>query len=179
MRCLIPILGLCLAVMSASGATLEKLSLDDMIQKSTGIVRGKVQSCTGEARGPVIYTRCRIAISEKWKGSDGASVDVRIPGGSVNGQTQTFSGSPALNANDEYVLFLWTGKSGITQLIGLSQGVLTVRFDSKGDPQAQRDQINEKMVDVSGNPVQDRGLQMSVKDLKDRITRVAGSGGGE
>jgi len=180
MRCLIPIAALCLALTPISGATLEKLSLDDMISKSTAVVRGRVQSCAGEVRGPIIYTRCRVAVTEQWKGTPASSVDVRIPGGTANGLTQTFAGSPTLSESEEYVLFLWTGKSGITQLIGLSQGVLTIRTDAKGDPQAQRDQITEKMVSAAGNPVQDKGLQISVKDLKDRVNKTAGStGGGE
>lgn len=166
-------------MLPCAGATLEKLSLDDMTQKATAVVRGRVQGCSGEARGPIIYTRCRIAVSEQWKGSPTATVDVRIPGGSADGLTQTFSGTPTLSTGDEYVLFLWTGKSGMTQVIGLSQGVLSIRTDRKGAAKAERQLITEKMVDVSGNPVQDKGLQISVRDLKDLVTKVAATGGAE
>ena len=55
-------------VLCAFGATLEKLSLDQMAQQSTMIVRGQVTGCNGEARGSLIYTRCGVAVSETWKG---------------------------------------------------------------------------------------------------------------
>jgi len=173
MRCRLPLAAILAVITPLGGATLEKLTLDDMIQKSTAIVRGKMQSCSGEVRGPVIYTHCQVTVSDRWKGSAGSVVDVRIPGGTANGLTQKFSGSPVLNSTDEYVFFLWTGKSGITQIIGLSQGLLTIRTDSKGDHQAKRDKITENIVNSGGAPVQDHGIQISVSDLKSRVLKVA------
>jgi len=38
------------------GATLERLTRDDLIAKSTAIVRGKVISSYASFRGPIIYT---------------------------------------------------------------------------------------------------------------------------
>ena len=63
-------------------ATLERLSLDDMISKSTGIVRGKVMSTSAAfaPSQPVIYTHYTIQVSERFKGTGGNSVDVVVPG---------------------------------------------------------------------------------------------------
>ena len=51
-----------------------------------------------------------------------------VPGGRVQNLTQTFTGTPKFNADEQYVLFLWVGRSGVPQIIGLSQGVFDVTF---------------------------------------------------
>ena len=44
-------------------------------------------------------------------------------GGVAGGIRQSVSGAPELKPGQEYVLFLWTSRSGLTQVIGLSQGL--------------------------------------------------------
>ncbi len=57
----------CLTFLSGStlpGSTLQRLSLNDMIQKSTMIVRGTIQPGTSAAlRGPLIYTHYQLSIT--------------------------------------------------------------------------------------------------------------------
>src|SRR5689334_17355761 len=72
-------------------ATLERLSLDDMIVKSTSIVRGKVGQSRVVASGPVIYTYYTIQVSERFKGAQGTALEVAVPGGEINGLRQTFA----------------------------------------------------------------------------------------
>src|SRR5580704_11820147 len=119
-----------LAILASAGATtLQKLSLDDMIQQSTGIVRAKVTGSRSALRGQNIYTYYRLHVLETARALEAAKVnpgqdiEVAVPGGSVNGVRQVAIGAPELNAGAEYVVFLWTGKSGLTQIIGLSQGL--------------------------------------------------------
>ena len=50
-------------------ATLERLSLDDMITRSTTIVRGKVTASWAAFTGSVIYTHYQIQVSEQFKGA--------------------------------------------------------------------------------------------------------------
>src|SRR5216110_1985496 len=87
-------------------ATLERLSLDDMIAKSTAIVRGKVAASNAAASGPVIYTHYTVQVLERFKGAAGNTVDVTAPGGTVNGLRQTFAGAPTLNTGEEFIFFL-------------------------------------------------------------------------
>lgn len=169
MRRLLPILGL--AFVSLHAATLEYLSLDDMAKKSTAIVRGRVQSCAGQFRGSVIFTHCTVSVTEQWKGTSGPVVDVATPGGSARGMAQNFSGSPKLLPGEEYVLFLWTGKSGMTQVIGLSQGVFDLKPDAKGQAVAQRAATTERMLDASGNVISDSPVEMRVRELKSQVMK--------
>lgn len=157
-------------------ATLEKLSMDDMIQKSTEIVSARVMGVSSLMRGPVVYTRYRISVTEQWKGAAAKELDVHVPGGRHGLMLQTFSGSPALNAGEEYVLFLWTGRSGLTQVIGLSQGLFSVKRDGRGEITLARQASGEPMVDASGRLVEDTPVSMRLREVVDRIHRTLAGG---
>src|ERR1700682_3019193 len=103
--------------------TLQQLSLDDMTQKSTVIVRGVVQLTHGAMHNGNIYTHYTVQVAEQWKGAPALQFDFVLPGGTANGLQQSIAGTPALANGQEYVLFLWKSRSGLTQVIGLSQGV--------------------------------------------------------
>lgn len=123
---LLPALWLLLWGVPLRCATLEQLSLDDMIARSTVIVRGKVASSYAAFSGRMIYTHYTVQVSERFKGVGQGSIDVAVPGGTANRVRQTFEGAPVFQAGEEYVFFLWTGKSGPTQVVGLTQGLFAV-----------------------------------------------------
>jgi hypothetical protein len=156
----------------APGTTLEKLSLEQMAQQSTEIVRGRMVSSAAEQRNGIIFTRTRFQVLERWKGQTAATVDISVPGGTLGKLHQTFAGSPALAPGSEYVLFLWTGKSGVTQVIGLSQGVFDLQVDTKGQAQVARAASSATMLSATGQPVADAPVRMSLADL-DRAIRSA------
>ncbi len=150
------------------GATLERLSLDDMIATSTVIVRGKVSNSSAVAAGPVIWTQYTIQVSERFKGQTGNSIAVSVPGGTVNGLRQSFSGAPTLNAGDEFVFFLYTGRDGRNSIIGLTQGLFAL--DGSADPISTRAASRELMLDrQTGRPVKDETVVMRLSDLRGRI----------
>jgi hypothetical protein len=158
-------------------ATLEKLGLDEMTEKSTAIVRARVTGSYGAAHGAVIYTHYRVEVAEQWKGAETGSLDVVVPGGAANGLRQTFSGAPKLATGREYVLFLWTGSSGLTHVIGLSQGVFRVRTDESGEVTASRAASGELMLDAAGRPVRDEAITLRLSDLRQRVSRGLVEGG--
>jgi hypothetical protein len=152
------------------GATLERLSLDDIISRSTSIVRGKVAASWAAYTGSVIYTHYQIQVSEQFKGGSGNSLEVMTPGGTVKGLKQSFSGSPVLNQGDEFVFFLWTSKGGITWITGLTQGLFSVAAAADGDPTATRAASRELMLDRNTSRlVKDAALVMKLSDLRSRI----------
>src|SRR5213593_3473341 len=118
------------ALVPAQATTLTRASLDDLIQKSNSIVRGRVVGASASAKGVLVYTYYKIQILERLKGPAADQVQVQVPGGSFNGIRQNIAGAPQLADGSEYVFFLWTGPSGATHLLGLSQGVLDVVKDS-------------------------------------------------
>jgi hypothetical protein len=176
------ILGLavgCLTSLSAS--TLQHLSLKDMVLKSTLIVQGKVQPGTSAAlRGPIIYTHYQISVTTTYKGVPFLpSIDVAIPGGALNGMFQPVAGAPMLTAGQTYVFFLWTSKSGLTQVIGLSQGLFSVTTNAQGQTMVSRAAASALMLDSSGNPITDTGLQMPLAQLVSDIQSVLAGGNGQ
>ena len=166
---------------SLVASTLQRLSLDDMILKSSMIVRGTVQPGTSAAmRGALIYTHYQLAVTTVYKGTQtpGQTLDVAIPGGVLNAIHQPVAGAPMLAAGQDYVMFLWTSKSGLTQVIGLSQGLFNVSKNAQGQAVVSRGAANAVMLDTTGNPVADSGLQMPLAQLSGTIQNVlAGSKG--
>src|SRR5580698_1807744 len=113
------------ACCSAGAATLQQLSLDQITQSATAIVRARVTGSSASFTGSTIYTHYKLQVSEVWKGS--GATEVVLPGGVAGGYRQSFPGVPVLNTGAEYVLFLWrSGSTGITHLVGLTQGLFNV-----------------------------------------------------
>ena len=151
-------------------ATLEQLTLDDMIAQSTAIVRGTVVDSWAALTGSVIYTHYKVQVSESFKGFRQSSVEVVVAGGVVNNLSQSFSGSPTLNKGDEFVFFLWTSRAGLTQIMGLTQGLFAIAPGASADPMATRAASHELMLDPkTAQPVKDAMLSMRLSDLRSRI----------
>lgn len=151
-------------------ATLERLSLDDMIAKSTLIVRGKVGGSKVAASGPVIYTHYTVQVSEQFKGQSGKSIEITVPGGMANGLRQSFSGAPTLNPGDDFVFFLYTGRDGRTTILGLTQGLFALPGGAEPDPVSTRSASRELMLDRrTGRPVKDETVVMRLSELRNRI----------
>jgi hypothetical protein len=151
-------------------ATLERLTLNDMIEKSTAIVRARVIGSHSSFRGLVIYTHFTLQVLERWKGEDSSQVEIVVPGGTARGLHQSFSGTPRLVPGNEYVFFLWAGRSGLTHVIGLSQGVFGLTSDDTGGMIASRAASTEAMIDSkTGQVVSDETLRMKLRDLRSRV----------
>jgi hypothetical protein len=160
-------------------ATLERLPLDDMITRSTIIVRGKVTASWAAFTGSVIYTHYQIQVSEQFKGASRNSVEVMTPGGTVKALHQSFSGSPVLNQGDEFVFFLWTGKGGITWITGLTQGLFSLAGEADTDRMATRSASRELMLEPdTSRPVEDRALTLNLSALRSRIAATLAAQGG-
>ena len=168
------------AVCTAPGSTLQRLSLTDMIQKSTMIVRGTTQPGTTAAfRGSIIYTHYQLAVTTAFKGTPRQLIDVAVPGGMLNGIQQPAAGAPTLTPGQDYVFFLWAGKSGMTQVIGLSQGLFTITTNALGQVIVWRGAASSPMLDFSGQPVADSNLEMPLAQLISKIQAVLAGGSGQ
>jgi hypothetical protein len=159
------------------GSTLQQLSLNDMIQKSTLIVRGKAQFTYAAARGSVIYSHYQVQVTETYKGTPAKQLDVAVLGGVANGFRQSFAGAPALVPGQDYVLFLWTSKTGLTEIIGLSQGLFSVTTNSAGQAMLVRAASTELMLNSVGKPVTDSDIDISLSNLRSQIQSVLSGGG--
>jgi hypothetical protein len=160
---------LVLAGISLLGTTLEQLSLDDMVKKSTSIVRGKVVSSAPMQRGNVIYTSYRVQVSDRLKGDAGQTVEVAVPGGRSGQLRQTIPGAPSIEAGKDYVIFIWKGPSGTNHIVGLSQGLFDVQRTSNGELVLKRAAADARMVDAQGHEVQDQAVTIGWKALQRKV----------
>jgi hypothetical protein len=170
-------LALTLSIIAPTWATtLEQLTLDDMAQKSTAIVRARVTGSHAGRHGTDIYTYFQLQVIETWKSSGQTTTEVAVPGGAFDGIRQSVTGAPELKSGQEYVLFLWTSRSGLTQVIGLSQGLFKVSEEGsaggKGVAVAQRPAASELMINRSGLPVDDRAVSMPLQDLRSHVLQA-------
>lgn len=159
--------------------TLLQLPLPEMAQKSTAIVRAKVTSSSGVLRGSDVYTVYKLAPLEIWKApASGAPREVDVPGGVAGGLRQPVDGAPELTVGHEYVLFLWTSRTGVTQLIGLTQGLFDVRAAEAANANMMvwRSAASERMLDAQGRPVHDQAVSMKLTELKAQVTRALSGG---
>ena len=108
----------------ALSTTVEKFTLDDLVQKSGRIVVGKCISSESRwnDRNTLILTTTRFSVSEPLKGSSDGFVNVVTVGGTLDGITQTVSGMPVFEPEEEVLLFLEPSKNGHWQALGMSQG---------------------------------------------------------
>lgn len=150
--------------------------MEQLVEQSTAIVRARVTGSYGQIHGSVVYTHYSIQVAEQYKGTAPAVSDVLTPGGTANGLRQEVAGAPQLTVGEEYVLFLWTGKSGATHLMG-PQGVFSLDKASKTDPTATREASSELMLDRStGRVVRDERLSLKLSELRTAVSsRVKGS----
>jgi hypothetical protein len=114
-----------------------------------------------------IYTHYTVQIAEQWKGAPATQMDFVVPGGRFNGFQQNVAGAPVLDNAQEYVLFLWTSRSGLTHIIGMSQGLFV---SSNG--MVMRPAITEHMIDGNGADVADQGMQMTLAAMRARVQSV-------
>jgi len=166
-------LGVFLAA-SLCATTLEQLSMDEMIQKSSAVVRARVTGSYSASRSGGIFTFYRLQIIEEWKSSNQPLTEVAVPGGTVRGVRQTVAGAPQMTTGQEYVLFIWISRAGLPQVIGLSQGLFIVGQDASGETVVRRPAATERMLDQSGQPVDDHALGVRLVDLRSLVRGTAG-----
>jgi hypothetical protein len=163
---------LCLSYVPLSAATLQQLSFDELVQKSTAIVRAKVMDSYADFRGKEIFTHWKLQIVEQLKGT--AAVEVMGPGGNARGYHQSVPGAPQLIAGKEYLLFLWTSKRGATYFTGWGQGVFELSNNSAGKLVATRAVLGENIVESgTWRTLKDQVVQKPYAELSGRIAAGA------
>jgi hypothetical protein len=178
MRKLIWLLALTLvASFQALSTTVEKFSLDDLVQKSGRIVVGKCVSRESRwnDRITLILTTARFTVSEPLKGPSDGFVNVVTVGGTLDGITQTVSGMPVFEPEEEVLLFLEPSKNGHWQPLGMSQGKFRIlRNRQTGEQEVVHSLSGLELYDPSSRSLsqQEKPSRAPLKPMVERIRRM-------
>jgi len=137
-------------------------------------VRARTLASSARLVGSTIYTDTRFQVLETWKGASATEVVVSEPGGAVGVATQRYPGVPQFNPGDEQVLFLWTGPSGRTQVMCLTQGIFQVNGSGAAATVRQERSSSVVLAPGGGTPVQAQETSMTLSTLASRVRSVVG-----
>jgi hypothetical protein len=120
---------------ATAGATVViPADLADLSREASTIVRGRVLEVearwTADRRG--IETRVTIEAEAYLKGSLGAVVQIRVPGGRLGRYRNLVVGAPEFAPGQRVVLFLGGRAPALPHILGLGQGVYRVSFRDAG-----------------------------------------------
>jgi len=132
---LLVLLLLSLGAAPASATTLVRMSLDQLAEASTEIVRAHVvsQQTAWNPQHTRIYTYTTLALDQTYKGDPPSFPVVQQPGGTV-GKTRVFvAGTVQFHAQTGYLLFLERPAADASKflLVGMVQGAYRIYRDQK------------------------------------------------
>jgi hypothetical protein len=119
----------------ARGATVLRLSFEELTQKSDAVVRGRVVGSTAKLNAAAgrISTFTDVQVTEAIKGTPGKRITVRQPGGEVGGIGQAVAGAARFAPGEEVVLFLQRAPDDATVFHVLSMSAGKVRLEKRLD----------------------------------------------
>jgi len=179
--------GVCICLLAGLGeaAVVEGLSLQQLAERSTLIVSGRVGPVAARwgPRGRRIYRHALVTVEQTHGGRasgtlPGKTLQVVLPGGTLDGIGQLVPGSPELVPGTEVVLFLERVRHGYTP-VGLGLGVFRVERSPLPERPAVavRDLSDLSFVPPRGTPpagadVADAGTPVDALPLTDLLEAV-------
>src|SRR5262245_8105054 len=134
-----PCFGLLVAVLLtfpalARATVLIGADLGELAHDAVAIARGRVVAvdAQGTAGRRSIETIVTLDVETYLKGSLGASVQFRVPGGVLGRYRSIVVGAPAFEVNERVVVFLGARGPVVPYVVGFSQGVYRVVAEASG-----------------------------------------------
>ena len=119
---------------SASASTLLRMSLDQLAQASTEVVRGHVvsQETLWNPAHTRIYTYTTVAVDQTYKGNPASTLIVQQPGGTIGNVHVFVAGTIQFHSQADYVLFLERSAADPSKFlpVGMMQGAYRIYRDA-------------------------------------------------
>jgi hypothetical protein len=132
---LFAVIGAILMVASVSATTLVRMSLEQLAQASTEIIRGHVvsQQTLWNPEHTRIYTYTTLALDQTYKGNPPSLLVVQQPGGKIGNVHVFVAGTVQFHAQAGYVLFLERSPADSSKflLVGMMQGAYRIYRDAQ------------------------------------------------
>ena len=131
---LFTVFGAVLLAVSASASTLLRMSLDQLAQASTEVIRGHAvnQETLWNPAHTRIYTYTTLAVDQTYKGNPASTLIVQQPGGTI-GKVRVFvAGTIQFHSQASYVLFLERSAADPSKFlpVGMMQGAYRIYRDA-------------------------------------------------
>jgi hypothetical protein len=124
-----------LLAVPASATTLVRMSLDQLAEAATEIIRGHVvsQQTLWNPEHTRIYTYTTLALEQTYKGNPPSYLVVQQPGGKIGNVHVFVAGTTQFHAQAVYVLFLERSAADPSKflLVGMMQGAYRIYRDAK------------------------------------------------
>lgn len=110
----------------SSSGIVEKLTVQQLASRADSILVGKVTdiACYEEGEGN-IYNQVTLSVEQTIKGETKQAVNVRVPGGELNGQTLWVEDTPSFQTGERVVVFL-EEREDIFTVVGGFQGKFSI-----------------------------------------------------
>ena len=134
-RLMIP--GTCLlAACTALATTVIPPSFDELVSRAEMIFQGSVTDVrsewTGEGAQRHIMSYVTLKVEDAIKGKPGATVTLRMLGGTVGGETMEVTDAPKFKVGDRDILFVENNGTQFVPLVGIMHGRFRVKKDASG-----------------------------------------------
>ena len=165
-----------LASTTAIASTVVPLSVSDMTGRARQIFHGVCIEAHADIVDGDIVTRFRFAVAEGLKGVPTTdTLDVVLPGGTLDGIRYRITGMPSFVPGEEVVLFLTRPDSaGRVWPVGLAQGGFRVRRETVGPARVRRNFAGLRFQ----GPARSAGIQaddLRLEDLLDEVRSLTGA----
>jgi hypothetical protein len=123
-----------LAAISAGASTVERLSLDQLIEHADVIVRGRVEDITARSapRGRA-RTFISLTVEKQFKGTPQNTVFIEQPGGATGDIALAVPGLPKFSTGENVIVFLKRRRDGAFAVVGDTQGKFNAKTGSGGN----------------------------------------------
>ena len=121
-----------IATIDAGAAVAPRYSLENLVDRSTVIVEGRVTRTwtAWDSEHTYIWTHYELTVSEHIRGA-GGKVTISEPGGTLDGINMGTSGSLPYAMGEHVVLFLFQTPIGYWRTSGGGQGKFTITADGR------------------------------------------------
>jgi hypothetical protein len=127
------VLAAALAVGRVDAMTVTPMTFDELVRDAWAVVYARVADVRGQwsADHRTIDSIVTVEALRYFKGGPAQTVQVRLPGGTLDGKINVLPGAPVLREGELVVLFLSARGPAMPTALGMSQGVFRIVRDAR------------------------------------------------
>jgi hypothetical protein len=148
----------------ARATTFLPADLRTLVSAASTIAHGRVVAVDVQLteRTRAVERRVVVAVADYYKGDLGGEVLLTVPGGTIGAYRTVMVGAPEFRHGEEVVLFLQGDAPDAVRLVGLAQGVVRVRVDTRSGLRTVWPPASAAMTDAAGRVLRGQGARRAL-----------------